>query len=102
MWDLDFISESDFENHVRKTIENYRESLKTMTLKDFNKNIIDPVKFAFDKALYGISWQELINNEITRQRDKTNNNYIGYFARERFSDQFLPKKSKNIGELQIN
>jgi hypothetical protein len=51
MWDLDFISESDFENHVRKTIENYRESLKTMTLKDFNKNIIDPVKFAFDKAL---------------------------------------------------
>lgn len=28
MWDLDFISESDFENHVRKTIENYRESLK--------------------------------------------------------------------------
>ncbi|MGM9983872.1 Eco47II restriction endonuclease [Fibrobacter intestinalis] len=84
MWDLDFISESDFENHVRKTIENYRESLKTMTLKDFNKNIIDPVKFAFDKALYGISWQELINNEITRQRDKTNNNYIGYFHQHIF------------------
>ena len=55
-----------------------------MTLKDFNKNIIDPVKFAFDKALYGISWQELINNEITRQRDKTNNNYIGYFHQHIF------------------
>lgn len=84
MWDLDFISENDFKKYVCQTIENYRESLKSMTLKDFNKNIIDPVKFAFDKALYGISWQELINNEITRQRDKTNNNYIGYFHQHIF------------------
>lgn len=100
MWDLDFISESDFENHVRKTIENYRESLKTMTLKDFNKNIIDPVKFAFDKALYGISWQELINNEITRQRDKTNNNYIGYFHQHIFKYMekcTVPPNGKNGG-----
>ena len=42
MWDLDFISENDFKKHVCQTIENYRESLKSMTLKDFNKNIIDP------------------------------------------------------------
>lgn len=84
MWDLEFISEKNFENHVRETIENYRESLKAMTLNDFNKNIIDPVKFTFDKALYGVSWQELIHNEITRQRDKTNNNYIGYFHQHIF------------------
>ncbi|SJZ47140.1 Eco47II family restriction endonuclease [Fibrobacter intestinalis] len=100
MWDLDFISENDFENHVRRTIENYRESLKSMSLKDFNKNIIDPVKFAFDKALYGIPWQELINNEITRQRDKTNNNYIGYFHQHIFKYMekcTVPPNGKNGG-----
>ncbi|MBS7392441.1 MAG: Eco47II family restriction endonuclease [Fibrobacter sp.] len=26
-----------------------------ISLEQFNKNIIDPVKFAFDKALYGLS-----------------------------------------------
>lgn len=84
MWNLEFISEQDFKAHVRRTIDNYMSSFKSISLKEFNKNIIDPVKFAFDKALFNISWQELINNEVTRQRDKTNNNYIGYFHQHIF------------------
>ncbi|MCQ2050321.1 MAG: Eco47II family restriction endonuclease [Candidatus Saccharibacteria bacterium] len=84
MWNIDFISQQNFKKHVRETINNYMGSFKTISLKDFNKNIIDPVKFAFDKALFGISWQALIDNEINRQRDKTNNNYIGYFHQHIF------------------
>jgi hypothetical protein len=84
MWEIDFISEENFKRHVRDTINNYIGSFKAISLKDFNKNIVDPVKFTFDKALYGISWETLIDNEITRQRDKTNNNYIGYFHQHIF------------------
>lgn len=84
MWNLEFISEKDFTSHVRETINNYMGSFKSISLKDFNKNIVDPVKFAFDKALFNISWKDLISNEITRQRDKTNNNYIGYFHQHIF------------------
>ena len=85
MWDLDFISESDFRTHVRNTIEEYKRTLRSsISLEQFNKNIIDPVKFAFDKALYGLSWRELINKEILRQKDKTINNSIGYFHQKIF------------------
>ena len=84
MWNIDFISENDFKTHVRQTINNYKCSLKTISLNEFNRNVIDPVKFAFDKALYNISWQALIENEIARQRDKTNNNFIGYFHQHIF------------------
>ena len=84
MWEIDFISKEDFKKHVRNTIDNYIGSFKPFSLKDFNKNIVDPVKLTFDKAFYGISWETLIENEITRQRDKTNNNYIGYFHQHIF------------------
>ena len=39
----------------------------------------DPVKLIFDKTVYQASWEEIISNEIFRQRDKSNNNDIGYF-----------------------
>lgn len=79
MWNLDFINEQDFTNHVKSTIEKYGEKLKSYDLKRFNKNIIDPIKLIFDKTVYGASWDEIISNEIFRQRDKANNNDIGYF-----------------------
>ncbi|MGN1093101.1 MAG: Eco47II family restriction endonuclease, partial [Monoglobaceae bacterium] len=44
MWNLNFISEQDLNNHVKATIEKYGEKLKSFDLKRFNKNIIDPVK----------------------------------------------------------
>ena len=91
MWNMEFISQQNFKKHVHETICNYMSTFKTVSLKDFNKNIVDPIKFAFDKALFGISWQDLIDNEITRQRDKTNNNYIGYFHQHIF--QYMDKCS---------
>lgn len=89
MWDLSFISEDDFTNHVKSTIEKYGEKLKSFDLKRFNKNIIDPVKLIFDKTVYQASWEEIVSNEIFRQRDKSNNNDIGYFHQRIF--QYIDK-----------
>ena len=84
MWDIDFISKDNFRKHVKETIEKYGEKLKPVDLKQFNKNIVDPVKMLFDKNVYGSTWEEIIRNEIFRQRDKSNNNAIGYFHQRVF------------------
>lgn len=84
MWTLDFISEEDFTRHVQATIEKYGEKLTSYDLKRFNKNIVDPVKLLFDKMVYRSSWEDIIRSEIFRQRDKSNNNSIGYFHQQIF------------------
>lgn len=84
-WDLDFISEIDFKNHVKNTIIEYGEKLESFDLDKFNSNLIDPIKLIFDNAVYKSSWEETISNEIFRQRDKSNNNSIGYFHQKMFS-----------------
>lgn len=85
-WDLTFISEEDFSNHVKETIRKYGEKLESFDLRRFNKNIIDPIKLIFDKTVYHSSWDEIVSNEIFRQRDKSNNNDIGYFHQRIFQD----------------
>lgn len=62
----------------------YGEKLESFDLKRFNKNIIDPIKLIFDKTVYQSSWEEIVSNEIFRQRDKSNNNDIGYFHQRIF------------------
>ena len=84
MWELDFISEQDFRHHVQNTIKNYGEKLAPYDLKRFNSNIVDPIKLIFDRTVYQYSWEEIIKNEIFRQRDKSNNNDIGYFHQRIF------------------
>ncbi|VEU78022.1 Eco47II family restriction endonuclease [Mycoplasmopsis columbinasalis] len=84
MWKLNFISEADLTSVVRTTIEKYGEKIKPFDLKLFKKNVIDPIKLIFDKQVYGYSWDELIENEIFRQKDKSNNNEIGYFHQNIF------------------
>lgn len=84
-WTLDFIDEAKFRDHVRATIQKYGDKLESFDLKRFNKNIIDPVKLIFDKTVYRSTWEETIGNEIFRQRDKSNNNDIGYFHQRIFS-----------------
>jgi len=84
MWNLTFITEEDFTNHVKATIEKYGEKLEPFDLKRFNKNIIDPIKLIFDKMVYQSSWEEIVSSEIFRQRDKSNNNDIGYFHQRIF------------------
>ena len=84
MWELNFISESDFEEHIKNTINQYGKKLFPYDLKKFNENVFDPVKLIFDKFVYGYTWEETIKNEIFRQRDKSGNNDIGYFHQRIF------------------
>lgn len=84
-WNLSFISEENFKKHVQATILKYGEKLESFDLKRFNSNLIDPIKLIFDKSVYKTSWEEIVNNEIFRQRDKSNNNDIGYFHQNIFS-----------------
>ncbi|EJL6339485.1 Eco47II family restriction endonuclease, partial [Vibrio cholerae] len=49
---LSFISDDDILNHVKETVNKYRFEIN---LKDFNNNLIDPVKLTFDAKVYGKS-----------------------------------------------
>ncbi|MDR3296425.1 MAG: Eco47II family restriction endonuclease [Clostridiales Family XIII bacterium] len=84
MWQLSFISKQDLIKHIGLTITQYGDKLAPYDLNVFNSNIIDPVKLIFDKTVYNFSWEEIIKNEIFRQRDKSNNNDIGYFHQRLF------------------
>lgn len=81
---IKFITQENFEKHVSETIRKYDETLNKIDLKKFNSNIIDPIKLTFDKALFRKSWEEIIELEIHRQRDKSNTNAIGYFHQNMF------------------
>lgn len=83
-WDIHFITEEQFRNHVKNTIAHYGEKLIPYNTAKFNSNLIDPIKMIFDKAVYGATWREIISNEIFRQRDKSNTNEIGYFHQRFF------------------
>ena len=96
---LNFISDKNFKEHIRETILQYGERLQSYDLKKFNDNIIDPVKLLFDKNVYGSSWEEIIRSEIFRQRDKSNNNSIGYFHQNIFkyiTDCIVPKSGWDV------
>lgn len=84
MWDLDFIDRNDFKKHVSDTIKTYDNTLKGIDLNSFNSNIIDPIKLTFDSKVYRKTIEEVIKNELVRQRDKTNTNAIGYFHQNLF------------------
>lgn len=83
-YNIPFIAQSDFEEHVAKTIATYNSTLKAVNLDKFNSNIVDPIKLTFDKALFRKSLEDIIDLEIHRQRDKSNTNAIGYFHQYMF------------------
>lgn len=90
---LGFVQDVDIYNHVKATVLQYRRSIN---LKEFNKNIIDPIKLSFDSKIYGQTIAQTIESECIRQIDKTNNNCIGYFH------QYLFKFAGNGWEVPAN
>ena len=80
-YNLSFITNQDLFNHVKETIEKYRFNID---LKEFNKNLIDPIKLTFDSKVYGKTIEQIIDAETIRQMDKTNSNHIGYFQQNIF------------------
>lgn len=99
MYNLGFIKQKDLEKHIKDTLNDYKKVLKGIDLKKFNSNIIDPIKLIFDKNVYKKSFEEIINFEIDRQRDKSNSNYIGYFHQNIFKyirDCKVPKEGWDV------
>jgi len=80
-YNLSFISNENLFNHVKETVLKYRFKID---LKEFNKNLIDPIKLTFDSKVYQQDLPSLINDEIMRQIDKSNTNHIGYFHQNIF------------------
>lgn len=80
-YNLNFISDVNLFNHVKETIEKYRFKIN---LKEFNKNLIDPIKLTFDSKIYGKTIEDIIESESIRQMDKSNSNNIGYFQQNIF------------------
>lgn len=71
-YQLGFISNENIFNHVKETVELYRNHIN---LKEFNKNIIDPIKLTFGSKVYGKSLEEIIESECTANRQ---NQYQSY------------------------
>ena len=80
-YNLGFISDEDIFKHVKETVQRYSARID---LKDFNKNIVDPIKLTFDAKVYGRTMEEVVASECMRQMDKSNNNHIGYFHQNLF------------------
>ncbi len=80
-YNLGFISDQDIYEHVKNTVLKYRVFID---LKQFNHNVIDPIKLTFDAKVYGKSFEEIIEAECIRQIDKGNTNHIGYFHQNIF------------------
>jgi hypothetical protein len=80
-YNLGFISDKDIFQHVKETVELYQSFID---LKEFNKNIIDPIKLTFDSKIYGSDFSRTIESECIRQMDKHNQNHIGYFHQNIF------------------
>lgn len=85
MWDLDFISKEDIKKHIASTIKTYGTTLEGVDIIKFNSNIIDPIKLTFDSKVYKKDLEQVIKDEVLRQRDKTNTNAIGYFHQNIFN-----------------
>lgn len=81
---MKFISDENLKKHIAETIKSYGDNLKSFNLERLNENIVDPIKLVFDKNVYGATWEEIIKNEIFRQRDRSNSNSIGYFHQNIF------------------
>lgn len=80
-YNLGFISDENIFKHVKETVQRYSASID---LKEFNKNIIDPIKLTFDAKVYGRMMEDVVASECIRQMDKSNNNHIGYFHQNLF------------------
>ncbi len=97
---LKFISDEDLFNHTKDTVEKYRFKVN---LAQFNKNLIDPIKLTFDSKIYDRNIEDVIENEIARQIDKSNTNHIGYFHQNIFnyigSDWSVPEKGYDVVNL---
>ena len=99
MWNLNFITRENLKQHIKNTISTYEKTLDGIDLSKFNSNIVDPIKMVFDSKVYRKDFEEVIKDELVRQRDKTNSNAIGYFHQNMFK---YIKRCNNIVLKNVN
>lgn len=83
-WNLNFISQADYKKHVKQYFSLINSETQATDLKEFNKNIIDPIKLTFSFFVSGENIEHIIDAEIARQVDKSINNHIGFFHQNLF------------------
>lgn len=81
-YNLGFIEDKQVFDLVNNTVLRYRTSI---SLSQFNRNIVDPIKLTFDSKVYRKSAEDAILDECIRQLDKSNSNVIGAFHQQLFS-----------------
>ena len=100
-YNLGFIPDNLIFEHVRNTVLAYRREI---TLKQFNQNIVDPIKLTFDANVYGKTIHQAIEDECFRQIDKSNTNKIGYFHQNIFryagNGWSVPKEGFDVENLE--
>lgn len=82
---LTFMSDEHLWKCIEKLYIGYTEAKKELTIEDFYKNRLDPLKFYFDMEFNNIGIEEYINVEAKRKADKTISNLIGEFHQELFN-----------------
>lgn len=62
-YSLSFITDENLYQHVKNTVDKYRFQIN---LKEFNKNLIDPIKLTLDAKVYQKDIQAVIEAEAMR------------------------------------
>lgn len=76
---LSWISNQDLFKAIEYVYTQYNKALRAKDLKSFNRNVIDPFTLVFDIKLAEKDIQGWIQEESTRQLQKTLNNAVGEF-----------------------
>ncbi len=75
-YNLSFITDEDLKKHTLETMSRFRTG---MSLAEFRKNIVDPIKLTFDAHVYRRSIEEVIDAEYFKQLSKSNEDAINFF-----------------------
>ncbi len=102
-YNLGFISDQSIYDHIKETVLLYKNFID---LKEFNSNLIDPIKLTFDAKVYGKTFEEIIDSECVRQIDKSNTNHIGYFHQNLFkyanNGWYVPESGFDVANEQLH
>ena len=78
-----FMSDDKLLSAIGKLYRAYERAFAEKSLKELNKNIIDPFKFRFDtEFLYDGNPEKALQGEVFRQNDKSIANAIGVFQQQ--------------------
>ncbi len=80
---LTYMDDEKLLDAIERLYQSYQRAFASKTLKELNKNIIDPFKFQFDtEFVHGGHPEETLKNEVFRQSDKSIANAIGLFHQQ--------------------